>query len=147
MPRHPDNATNWRNLTDQLTPAQIAELEREEETGCDPGALRWQARRYVEAALGDILQGHIEAPPDATEVHAWETCYHEDGSWSRTFEGTHRRLGDFSVEILGVQCEDGFTTREVKVAGGEDYMDSAQTRELAAALIAAADEVDGRAVQ
>jgi hypothetical protein len=59
----PENARTWRDLSDQLTPAQITELQREERTRCDPGALLWQARRYTEAALGDLLQGDIEARP------------------------------------------------------------------------------------
>jgi hypothetical protein len=102
----PENARTWRDLSDQLTPAQITELQREERTRCDPGALLWQARRYTEAALGDLLQGDIEAPADATEVHPWETGYYEYG-WSRTFKGTCWKAAGFSVEIFGVQGEGG----------------------------------------
>jgi len=143
----PESARTWRDLSDQLTPAQILELQREERTGCSPGALRWQARQYAQAALGDILQGDIDAPADATEVHEWETGYHEDGSWSRTFKGTCRKAAAFTAEVFGVQNQDGSTTREVHVCGGEDFLNSAQTRELAAALLEAADEVEQSAGQ
>src|SRR5258707_15528556 len=142
-----ENAATWRDLADQLTPNQIAELESEERTGCPRGALRWQARHYAQAALGNVLLGDIEAPADAREVRGWETDYTEDGSWSRHFEGARREVAGFSVRIIGVQEQDGSASREVNISGGDEFLSAAETRELAAALLEVADQIGGRAAR
>jgi hypothetical protein len=138
----PENARSWRDLADELTPGQIDELEREERTGCGPGALRYQARHYAQAALGDILLGNVEAPAEATEISGWETGHYADGRWVRVFTGTVRKVGAIEIRIFGEQCGDGTVKREVNIY--DEYLNTAEARLLAAALVAAADEIDGK---
>lgn len=141
----PENALSWRDLSDGLMPAQMTELENKERTGCSPDALRYQARTYLEAALGEVLLGDIEAPADAINVYPWEMGDSASGVWHRHFRGTRRKAGALHVDICGVQEEDGTADREVNVWGrDEHYLTSAETRELAAALIASADELECR---
>ena len=53
-----------------------------------------------------------------------------------------RDVGDMSVQVLGVQFDDGRVERYI-LADGVEQMSAEEARRLAAALTAAADELDG----
>lgn len=121
----------------------MAELEHEENEGVSEAAIYWKARRYTLSAVGDLLLGDIEVPVGAIDTYLWEP--HLD-AWYRHFRGTQRKAAGFHVDICGVQevAESQTVDREVHMWGGveESYFTSAQARELAATLLAAADELD-----
>ena len=67
--------------------------------------------------------------------------------WSRTFEGTLRDVGTadtgYPAKVLagGVQFSDATVTRSITVTANEG-LTAAEARELAAALLEAADEIE-----
>jgi hypothetical protein len=79
---------------------------------------------------------HIAAPNDATHVGEWDDD--DTGRWSRCFTGTRHRRG---VSVIGVQHDDGTVGRLVAVHC-DNELTPAAARKLAAAITAAADEID-----
>lgn len=146
---HGHNATTWRDLADQLTPEQVDKLlefeGRRPESQAD--LLEW-ARECSERNLDDTLHfGHLDRPEGATQVYG---CGERtDGrGWSREFTGTSRRVDGVSVRLNGTQFADGTVERTLAVgvddlaAGPGGALTAAAARQLAAALIEAADELD-----
>lgn len=148
-----DTARTWRSLSDELTPEQVEKIAEAEKQSPLPDAekaatlLEW-ARGWAQRNLDDHLMfGHLAAPADATAVyHCGERT---DGrGWSREFCGTARRVAGVSLDIEGTQFADGAVERMLTVSvddlpdsiGG--VLDTDQARQLAAALIEAADELD-----
>lgn len=136
--------TTWRDIADQLTPEQIAEMEEWESQHPDEQkGLLLEARDYAEDNLrGMVMFPHITPPPDAQGTLG---CWTEQsGQWSREFDGTGRDpLREFEVSIAGRQYCDGTTERYAKVYGSEKQrFTSGDLRVAAAVLIAAADELD-----
>lgn len=83
----------------------------------------------------------IAAPQDATEVYGW-------AQGVRTFDGTVRESGGVTVRIAGVQranrtCE-RYATLHVRPGFDEAVFEPMALRQLAAVLVAAADEIEGR---
>lgn len=82
---HDNNATSWRDLVDQLTPLQIAEIEYSEREGIPPGlsepkhhlnCARAMARRNpIQALCADAA-----APAEAVvgEIYEWEECENDE---------------------------------------------------------------------
>lgn len=81
-------------------------------------------------------------PSDATRVFAWD----EVGGRlrSREFVGTERQAAGFTVTIEGEQRENGMCRRWVSVwrANRDEPLPSQSARQLAAAISAAADEIE-----
>ncbi len=80
---HDDNTTTWRDLADQLTPQQIADLQGQERRGadCSPDAYReWligEARDYIADNARDAdLNARIRPPAGATSVQDWGSIEH-----------------------------------------------------------------------
>jgi hypothetical protein len=76
---HDDNAMTWRDLTDQLTPQQIAELEYCEREQIPPGLAGPQgqlncARAMARRNLIQALCADIAPPAEAVagEIYDWE---------------------------------------------------------------------------
>jgi hypothetical protein len=163
MPTTDNAATTWRDLADQLSKEQIGELVGRES---DPDRLaricgnpdrRWTAdlllktaRRYVAHNLGVTLIGDVAPPPDAVRVYEWADADTPDPF--RLFEasrrvvvvGTLRYDSEVEVATEGTQHADGAVEREIKVhqLHGDDVLTAQQARELAVALVEAADELD-----
>jgi hypothetical protein len=145
---HGDTATTWRDLADQLTPQQIAELKTWEQKWPDEhNGFLVEARSYAEQNLDDKLMfGHLDAPEGATRV--WPAGKRMDGTWVREFSGTARLIAGVTVYIDGDQSVDGSVKRVLSVGvsdlregpGGE--LSGEQARQLAAVLVEAADELD-----
>ena len=143
---HADNATAWRDLSNQLAPWQvveIAESEREQKAaGHDNAAgLLNYARKLTRENAAQILLSDVPIPPEAIgEVDEWSEF--DDGCYSRGF--TAWRHSREPVEVIGLQHSDGYTSRrEWSILDDRnDEMTAEVARQRAAALLEAADVLD-----
>lgn len=131
-------ARTWRDVADQLTAAQIAQLERLEHD--EPQQLLEMARQWAAKNVSAGMPFDGVAPPDgAVRTFDWQL----DSNWFRDFEGTSRRCGRVRVQIYGRQQIDGSTRRWITVQTRHlNALDVTTARELAAALTDAADEIE-----
>ena len=152
---HDDNATSWRDLADQLTPEQISRLENmrdgwSKDTG--PAEIRLCllviARDMAQTNLADGYYSHVPLPAGAVKVHEWDDRNEQVGAF-RYFTGTSRvvdrddRDDDIDVLIEGTQYPDGSVDRLIGIHSLDDGpLTIGQARQLARALIAAADETE-----
>jgi hypothetical protein len=83
----------------------------------------------------------VQAPPDATEVRAWMAVFDADAP-TRYFRGTRRGSDPVSVDLAGYQETNGAVRQRWITPAVDTDLDAAGARELAAHLIAAADELD-----
>lgn len=138
-------ATTWRDLADQLDACQIATLaQREDECTREfslDTARGWAADNLLQGFYADVPE-----PADATDVSPW--CEAADGTVERLFSGTERVItSTVSVRIDGGQSSDGrVTARRAHVHVSNQGFDPGSLdedglRRLAAACIAAADEI------
>jgi hypothetical protein len=108
---HDDNATGWRDLADQLTPEQIAELEYCEREQIPPGLADAEhqlncARAMARENIIQALCADIPAPPGAVgRVYDWE-------EWSGE---RYRRMFSASASTRAV---DGPRSRTFRVREG-----------------------------
>jgi hypothetical protein len=133
-----DIAQTWRDLADQLTAAQIVQLEGRE---CDePHALLEKARQWAAKNTTAAASFKDVAPPaGATRTFGWQ----RNSNWFRDFEGTKRCAGQARIHIFGRQQADGSARRWIAVHTRRlDALSAAAARELAAALNDAADEIE-----
>ena len=133
-----DTAQTWHDLADQLTATQIARLERLEHD--EPHKLLEMARQWVAEKRTNAKRfDDVPTPAGAVRTFAWQL----DSNWFRDFEGTSRRVGQAHVHICGRQQADGSSRRWITIHARHLHgLDAAAARELAAALIEAADEVE-----
>ena len=133
-----ETVQTWRDLADQLTTAQIAQLERLEHD--EPHKLLEMARQWAaEKMTNAVLFDDIPPPAGAVRTFNWQL----DSNWFRDFEGTTHRVGQARVHICGRQQTDGSSRRWIAIhARHLDALDAAAARKLAAALIEAADEIE-----
>lgn len=138
------NATTWRDLVDQLTPEQVAELEYCEQEQIPPGVFSPEtqlncARAMARHNITQALCADVALPPHVGgDVCDWEEW--GDG-YGRLYTVSVREVGGLTVEVLGVQFDDGRTELSV-LAREADHMSGEQARQLAAMLVEAADEMD-----
>jgi hypothetical protein len=139
---HPENAATWREIADQLSHEQIAEIARFEasERGDKPHALLTIARGMAAENMAATVLSDLPTPAGAVSVDRWEHI--SDDTWGRHFNGTTRRVGPATVTIHGEQFSDGHCKRWISFRDA-DELTSAQMRELIAAECAATDEMDG----
>jgi hypothetical protein len=135
---HDDTAQTWRDVADQLTAAQIAQLERLERD--EPQTLLEMAQQWATKNMTTGRPFDEVAPPaGAVRTFDWQL----DSTWFRDFEGTTRRGRQARVQIYGRQQADGSTRRWIAVHTRHlDALDAAGARELASALSEAADEME-----
>ncbi len=85
---------------------------------------------------------HLPEPAGAVKVFDWETSPGSDRPTHRYFVNAVRRAGQAEVLIEGTQWATGAVEGCLSLYGADaDNMDTATARQLAAALIAAADEI------
>lgn len=153
-----DNVTTWHELRDQLTPEQIAELEKWEANPNLPvaaGAPAWAvqsqqesmlfaAKEYAKLNAGTEQAATVPVPAGATAEKGW-TSVALDGVLVRSLEWSrHDTANGISVSVDGFQRATGEYERGISFYGvseGEP-INAAHAREFAAALLAAADELD-----
>ena len=132
-----DTAQTWRDLADQLTAAQITQLEYIEHE--EPQKLEMARQLVAENTTDTVLFGDVASPVGAVRTFRWQ----RDSNWFREFEGTMRRVGPIRVHICGRQHADGSSQRWIAIhARHLDALDAARARELATALADAADEIE-----
>lgn len=157
MTSTPDNtARTWRDLADQLTPEQVAELEYCERENVPPGlaspenhlnAARMMSRRNILQALCADVAPPADAVDEPSEWEEWGDGY------GRMYTAAQRRTGStgygltrreyqWEVDIYGVQFDDGRIDRYISVSVDDGPMTAAQARTFAAALLEQADELD-----
>lgn len=130
-----DDAGEWRDLADQLTPEQVAELERTEQsweqmaqsrspylrnasTGGDDrrrGLLSMARLRATENSVRAKLDrlAAIAAPPDISNLQPWDEQHQENGVWFRDFKAGAWPVEWRKVVIEGRQYEDGRCERAI----------------------------------
>ena len=154
MNAHHDNASTWRDLRDALTAEQIAHLEDWENHPEIPPridssaqsaeqharALLFSAREYVSQNAAAAVYADVAPPPDEGKHYPWE--HNGDGRWMRLFTGTDRKVGSTIVMINGMQHSDGAITRSICIDGETEELDPSAARQVAAAMIEAADELE-----
>lgn len=139
-----DNTT-WRDLAHMLTAEQVAELEYCEREGIPPGLADPQhrligAQMMARHNLIQQLCADVASPVDAVgEPDAWQDW--GDG-YGRMYSVSSRDVGAMSVQVLGVQFDDGRTETSI-LASGVEQMTAEEARRLAEALIAAARAAGG----
>lgn len=140
----------WRDLADQLEPKQVAELEYRELHGrqLDSGDPRQldTARMMVTRNLIQVICADIALPSDADPTNDMGDWYDwDDGIYCRHYNigQSHAAAGGFVVKG-GIQLSDGSVERFISLDCCDDSLTSAAARELAAALLAAADELEAQ---
>lgn len=152
-----DDATTWRDLADQLTAEQIAELEYLESEQLPPGIASPQnylnhARKLAELNLARSVFADIAPPGDARNgIGDWIDFGR--GLYQRMFTAWESPRRD--VAIFGMQFNDGRVERHIVDRGDDDgpmtaqqarekaaVADALDERERAAALTAAAAELE-----
>jgi hypothetical protein len=139
-----DDAATWRELADQLTPEQVAEVEYCERFDIPPGLataehLLNHARSLIGLNLAALFCADVPPPAHAAAVLAWERA---DGGFSRSYTVWRRQCGQVAVEVYGVQFDDGRIELHVLADQGGETMTAREARALAAALLDAAATVD-----
>ena len=139
-----DDAGDWRDLADQLTPEQVAELERTERSWEREAQSRSRYLRNTSTS-GDgrrhellsmaRMRAHensvrakldrlapIAAPPDAYMVQPWDEQHHENGVWFRDFEVPAWPVEWVEIIIEGRQYEDGHCERAIHLRLNFPYL-------------------------
>jgi hypothetical protein len=144
MPATSKYTTTRYDLTPRLKARQAA---WQEESSARPSGRPYTdvdsalafASVYATRKLLDALYANVPPPADASRVSAWDDG---DGQVSRYFRGT-KRGNQARVDIAGSQNADGTVTERVILVGGRDIeVDATGARQIAADLLAAADELD-----
>ncbi|HME49685.1 hypothetical protein [Mycobacterium sp.] len=145
----PDNAQSWRDIKDQLTEDQYAHLAALEDAGGQPDALLLEARELAaeneaEDVAEEVWFAQVEPPPEAKLVFGWQSD--ADEGWFREFSCLTTRVGGVAMHVAGRQFSDDRCERRIDLwADDPSKLTAAQGRELAAALIEAADMIDAPA--
>ncbi|BCP00687.1 hypothetical protein [Mycobacterium intracellulare] len=88
---------------------------------------------------------YVTAPPDATDMRDWS---HLDGGLAtRVFAGNTREAAGFTVRVGGLQRSNSTCRRWVVVESTSSIgvpLEPEAVRQFAAALVAAADEIEAR---
>lgn len=144
------NATsNWRDLADQLTAEQVAELAHLEATGQPPGQADPRegyirlARSMAQQNIVNQMCVDLPAPAGAVEMFDWMEW--DDGEYRRQFTVSKTRLHGVVVELGGTQHSDGRVEHCIVIADDaeEDIgLTADQARAVAQVLLAAAGELD-----
>lgn len=157
MSMTPERAICWRDLCDQLTPEQIDTLiryERESTGSMGRAELLAVARGYGDCNVIDAMIGPVAAPAGAVIVDEWcdaltPYAYRVFHVHTWTIPVTYSAGDGVDVTIQGTQKANGKVDEHgIRVTGGpHDLITPEEARGLAAALVAAADEIDSLAAR
>ena len=133
-----NNPTTWRDLADQLTDEQVKKLGAA--AWMDPADLADVAHQYVKSNQLQTAMAHVPTPAQAHSTSRW---FDDGQTVARTIYGREWQLATVTVRIIGEQDAAAVTKMGVEVRDHTDHdMTASGARELAAALIEAADELD-----
>jgi len=148
-----ENVQTWRDLADQLTPEQIAELEYCEREQVPPGLTKPEnllnrARGQINENLIQAVCAGIAAPADSIDKPSrWIEWDH--GDYCRMFTSAATRTvagANITVSVLGNQSYDGRIDRWIYIDDSAfrdaEIMTAEHARALSAALAEAADAMD-----
>jgi hypothetical protein len=148
----PENVPSWRDLRDQLTPGQVAELAHceHEVRGYTPRVLLCVARRYATDNASDAFYGGAPLPAGATAC-PWQG---DEPQAYRYVRGADRRVDGHNLVVYttAVQRQGGTIDAEdpaecaavrIENINYDDGLTLAQARQLASVLAEAADEIEG----
>ena len=144
----------WRNLVDQLTPKQVADLEHAEQRFIAEGVmfhpqgpqmLYRDACEYVSTNAVEKLYADVPVPEGAVaDSEGWMRST-DTGDYWRSLRWRNYETGVEGLDVLieGRQETDGSFTRQLSVWAehGVD-LPGPQARSVAALLLAAADELE-----
>ena len=140
--------TTWHDIADQLTPSQIELLEWLEGDPLNGLLARPEqhlmfARGWASENLEQSLHADVEPPAAAVELGEWRKS--KDGERSRSYRSV---IGvgdlDIALEFRGSQYTDGRVECSMALTGdGLAKLNPTAARDVAAALLAAADHIDG----
>lgn len=146
-----DTVTTWRDYASQLTAEQVASLEHCESRLSPPvaahpqgvAALAEHARDMAETNAVDARYADVPLPAGAIQNDGWSR-HSDTGNWYRLIEWATIPTQTPAVEVCvdGRQATDGTFTRDVAIYAEDVRLTAMQARALAAALSAAADELD-----
>jgi hypothetical protein len=148
MTATPDNTpTDWRDIADQLTPDQVAALEYRDRNPVRPsspdhsqGQLK-VARSFARSNIVQAWLCDIPVPADAVDdVEQWQRWR---GEYSRLYTVWSHREQTWAVQVYGTQYTDGRVERHVVTESPDAGMSAGDARRYAAALLDAADVLDG----
>lgn len=143
-----DNVTTWRDLADQLTPQQVAELEYCEREQVPPGLATEQhrlngARAMIRHNITQAVCAGVPVPADAIdEPSPWDEWTDEGQHFQRVYTAWDTTIDGTEVKILGYQNEHDRIYRRIFIEGELDDLDAKTARAIGAALTAAADKLD-----
>jgi hypothetical protein len=165
----PEGATDWWDIADQLTPAQIEELadgkpksftvienglcsHRLESPEEHASSLLSSARRYARNNLLNALVGPVPLPAGVDWASDWSEGA-EDGAEppfrcvyaDRDTAGGRLRLSAAAIQFADGKIDDGIVNAPciAFIAGGTGvYLSSVEAREAAATLVSLADFLD-----
>ena len=140
--------TTWHDIADQLTPSQIELLEWLEGDPLNGLLARPEqhlmfARGWASENLEQSLHADVEPPAAAVELGEWRKL--KDGERSRSYRSVIG-IGDLDIalEFRGSQYTDGRVECSMALTGdGLAKLNPTAARDVAAALLAAADHIDG----
>jgi hypothetical protein len=141
-----ETVTTWRGFAGQLTAAQQARyVQRDRLYGDGPG---WQ-RLLIDQARAEVADNRVDAqlfptmeePAGVSYLDHWQLDA-VDGKFFRYFDGRRWHVGDLDAVVLGTQHADGRIECAVQIESRPSTFDAAQLREIAAALIEAAADLD-----
>lgn len=141
--------TTWRDIADQLTAAQVDNLEWLEQDPlggilAKPAQHLTLARGWASYNLEQSFHADVAPPADAVDVGPWVTS--KSGERCRRYESSVVEVAGLDITLVrrGAQYTDGRVECRLDLSGGGlgDH-DPAGARELAAALIAAVDGLGG----
>ena len=140
--------TTWHDIADQLTPEQIDLLQWLEGDPLNgllakPEQHLMFARGWASENLEQSLHADVAPPAAAVELGEWRKS--KTGDRSRSYRSI---IGvgdlDIALEFRGAQYTDGRIECSLALTGeGLANLDPTAARDVAAALLAAADHIEG----
>ncbi len=142
--------TTWRDISDQLTPSQIELLEWLEGDPLNgllakPEQHLTFARGWASENLEQNLHADVTPPANAVEVAEWRKS--KTGVRCRSYRSAVTGIAglDITLEFHGTQYTDGHIECRMGLSGDSlADLGPSDARELADALLAAAEESEGR---
>lgn len=137
----------WHDIADQLTPTQVGHLEWLEGNPLGGVLARPEqhlmlARGWASYNIAQSFHADVSRPDDAVELGPW--IKQKDRERCRSFRSVTGIGGlDIAVEISGSQYTDGSIDGQMSLLGNLTQLDAAGAQNVAAALLEAADRIEG----
>lgn len=141
-PSHDNQISDWREMAGELIDFEIQALEAMELHGAQPDAVLAKARAFANERMLTAAF-NLDPPEGAASWCQLHAAPGDGGVYQREFRCAERDFNGLMIRVQGVQRTDGSVRAEL-LARGHAQLTSEECRQLAAALSAAANEVDRR---